>query len=423
MDRIRIEGGKKLMGEVAASGSKNSSLPILFATLLAEGDFVLHKIPNLADTLSTMSLLEVLGCKTEYDLKSGSLKIHRPSNIEKEAPYDIVRKMRASILCLGPLVAKEKEAKVSLPGGCAIGSRPINLHLEALKKMGAEVELKDGYVYARASDGLKGAHIVFDMPTVGGTENILMAACLAQGQTVISNAAREPEVIDLGEALIKMGAKITGLGTSIIEVEGVKALKAIEHEVIADRIEVGTLLIAGAITGGKVKVTECNPEHLEAFLEKLKETGVKISTGERWIEVDASQAPLKPTNITTMPYPGFPTDLQAQFMTLLCACEGVGSVKETIFENRFMHVPELNRLGAEIEINSRTALVKGKKPAFSGTTVMATDLRASASLVLAGLAAEGTTFVKRIYHLDRGYENLENKLAALGAQTFREKDQ
>lgn len=408
------------MGEVKASGSKNSCLPILFASLLAEGEFIFDKVPNLADTLSTMTLLEVLGCKVDY--QAGSLKILRPAVIEKEAPYDIVRKMRASILCLGPLVAKEKTAKVSLPGGCAIGSRPINLHLEALRKMGADVELKDGYVFAEAKEGLKGAHIAFDMPTVGGTENILMAATLANGTTVISNAAREPEVVDLGEMLIKMGAKIKGLGTSIIEIEGVEKLNAIRHEVIADRIEVGTLLIAGAITNGKVKVTECNPEHLEAFLEKLKETGVKVTTGDRFIEVDATANQLKATNITTMPYPGFPTDLQAQFMTLLCACSGVGSVKETIFENRFMHVPELNRLGADIEVNTRTAIVKGKRPAFSGTSVMATDLRASASLVLAGLVAEGTTYVKRIYHLDRGYENLENKLASLGALTLREKD-
>lgn len=420
MDRIKIIGGSQLIGEVKASGSKNSSLPILFASLLAEGKFVFNKVPQLADTLSTITLLEVLGCKVNY--QQGRLEVDRPATIEKEAPYDIVRKMRASILCLGPLVAKEKSAKVSLPGGCAIGSRPINLHLEALKKMGAEVELKDGYVYASAPEGLKGAHIVFDMPTVGGTENILMAAALAKGTTVINNAAREPEVVDLGDVLIKMGAKIKGLGSSIIEIEGVETLNAVEHEVIADRIEVGTLLIAGAITGGKVKVTECNPEHLEAFLEKLKETGVKVETGERWIEVDATQGVLKSTSITTMPYPGFPTDLQAQFMTLLCACEGVGSVKETIFENRFMHVPELNRLGAEIEVNTRTAVVKGKRPAFSGTTVMATDLRASASLVLAGLVAEGTTYVKRIYHLDRGYESLEQKLSSLGAQTHREKD-
>ncbi|MCO5112723.1 MAG: UDP-N-acetylglucosamine 1-carboxyvinyltransferase [Bdellovibrionaceae bacterium] len=420
MDRIKIEGGQKLMGEVKASGAKNSSLPILFATLLAEGKFELNKVPHLADTLSTIALLEVLGCQSDYN--NGRLIIDRPSTIEKEAPYDIVRKMRASILCLGPLVAKEKTAKVSLPGGCAIGSRPINLHLEALKKMGAQVELKDGYVYASAPEGLSGAHIAFDMPTVGGTENILMAATLAKGTTVINNAAREPEVVDLGEMLIKMGAKIKGLGTSIIEIEGVDQLHAVKHEVIADRIEVGTLLIAGAITGGKVKVTECNPEHLEAFLEKLKETGVKVEIGNNWIEVDATLGRLKSTNITTMPHPGFPTDLQAQFMTLLCACEGVGSVKETIFENRFMHVPELNRLGAEIEVNTRTAVVKGKRPAFSGTTVMATDLRASASLVLAGLIADGVTYVKRIYHLDRGYENLENKLASLGAKTQREKD-
>lgn len=420
MERIRVQGGEVLYGEVTASGSKNSCLPIMFSCLLAEGEFEFKKVPDLADTISTISLLEVMGCQATYE--NGNLKINRPAKVLTEAPYDIVRKMRASILCLGPLVAKEKYAKVSLPGGCAIGSRPINLHLEALKKMGAQVELKDGYVLAQAPNGLHGTHIAFDMPTVGGTENILMAATLAKGTTVMSNAAREPEVVDLGEALIKMGAKIKGLGTSIIEIEGVESLKPIQHKVIADRIEVGTLLIAGAITYGKVKVLDCNPEHLEAFLEKLKETGVKVNFGKDWIEVDATANDLKAINITTMPYPGFPTDLQAQFMTLLCACQGVGSVKETIFENRFMHVPELNRMGAEIEINSQTAVVKGNRTGLSGTTVMATDLRASASLVLAGLVAEGTTLVKRIYHLDRGYENLETKLAQLGAKTSREKD-
>jgi UDP-N-acetylglucosamine 1-carboxyvinyltransferase len=420
VDRIAVSGRKKLNGEVAASGAKNSALPILFATLLAEGDNILENVPNLADIHSTNNLLETLGCKINFT--GNRCVIQRPKVIETEAPYDLVRKMRASILCLGPLVAKEGSAKVSLPGGCAIGARPINFHLEALKKLGAKIKLEEGYVYAEAKK-LIGDRVLFDIPTVGGTENILMAATLAQGETVIENAAREPEIIDLANCLIGMGAKIEGAGTSLIRVQGVDQLKPANHKIIADRIEVGTLLIAAGLTLGKVKVTNCEPSHLESFLDKLEESGLKISKGKDWIEADATGLKsLKPVNITTAPYPGFPTDLQAQFMTLMCIADGTSLIQETIFENRFMHVPELLRMGAKININSRLASVLGEPLIFQAATVMATDLRASASLILAGLNAEGTTRVKRIYHLDRGYENLELKLRNLGADVHREKD-
>ena len=337
MDRIAVSGRKKLKGEVAASGAKNSALPILFATLLAEGDNILDNVPNLADIHSTNNLLETLGCKINFT--ANRCVIQRPKVIETEAPYDLVRKMRASILCLGPLVAKEGSAKVSLPGGCAIGARPINFHLEALKKLGANIKLEEGYVFAEAKK-LIGDRVVFDIPTVGGTENILMAATLAQGETVIENAAREPEIIDLANCLIGMGAKIEGAGTSLIRVQGVDQLKPANHKIIADRIEVGTLLIAAGLTLGKVKVTKCDPSHLESFLDKLEESGLKITKGDDWIEADASNLKsLKPVNITTAPYPGFPTDLQAQFMTLMCVADGTSLIQETIFENRFMHVP------------------------------------------------------------------------------------
>jgi UDP-N-acetylglucosamine 1-carboxyvinyltransferase len=420
MDRVKVVGQKKLIGEVAASGAKNSALPILFATLLADGENILNNIPDLADIHSTTNLLATLGC--EINFANNQCKINRPHKIETEAPYDLVRKMRASILCLGPLVAKEKKAKVSLPGGCAIGARPINFHLEALKRLGAKIKLEEGYVYAEA-DQLIGDKVVFDIPTVGGTENILMAATLAKGETVIENAAREPEIIDFANYLIGMGAKIEGAGTSFIHVQGVSELKPANHSIIADRIEVGTLLIAAGLTMGRVKVLNCDPSHLDSFLDKLEETGIKISKGTDWIMADATSInEIKPVNITTAPYPGFPTDLQAQFMTLMCVAQGTSQIQETIFENRFMHVPELIRMGAKINVNSRVATVLGETGAFQAATVMATDLRASASLILAGLSAEGSTRVKRIYHLDRGYEKLELKLNKLGAEVIREKD-
>lgn len=421
VDRIKVVGQKKLLGEVSSSGAKNSALPILFATLLAEGENILANVPDLADIHSTSNLLKTLGCDVEF--KSNKYKIFRPKKIETEAPYDLVRKMRASILCLGPLVAKEQKAKVSLPGGCAIGARPINFHLEALKKLGAEIKLEEGYVFAEAKR-LIGDRVVFDIPTVGGTENILMAATLAKGETVIENAAREPEIIDLANCLNGMGAKIQGAGTSMIHVQGVDQLKPANHKIIADRIEVGTLLISAGLTFGKVKVTNCTPSHLESFLDKLAETGIKITTGKDWIEADATHLKqIKPVNVTTAPYPGFPTDLQAQFMTLMCVADGTSQIQETIFENRFMHVPELVRMGANIQTNLRFATIIGKTNAFQPATVMATDLRASASLILAGLNANGTTRVKRIYHLDRGYEKLEDKLSHLGADVVREKDE
>lgn len=421
MDRIKVNGGKKLKGEVHASGAKNSALPILFATLLAEGKNQLFNVPDLADIHSTSNLLQTLGCKIEF--KNNTYTIVRPQKIETLAPYDLVRKMRASILCLGPLVAVEKKAQVSLPGGCAIGARPINFHLEALKKLGAQIRLEEGYVFAECKQ-LVGDRVIFDIPTVGGTENILMAATLAKGETSIENAAREPEISDLADCLRGMGAQIEGDGTSIIRVQGVDKLKPAQHTIIADRIEVGTLLICAGLTFGKVKVTKCNPEHLKSFLDKLAETGIKIETGKDWIEADASQLKsLNAVNIVTAPYPGFPTDLQAQFMTLMCMTEGTSQIQETIFENRFMHVPELVRMGANIQTHLRTATILGKPKAFQPATVMATDLRASASLILAGLSAQGTTRVKRIYHLDRGYEKLENKLTQLGADVSREKDE
>lgn len=420
MDRIKVIGRNKLSGEVAASGAKNSALPILFATLLAEGENKLTNVPDLADIHSTNNLLENLGCKIEF--KDNKCSITRPAKINTEAPYDIVRKMRASILCLGPLVAKEGAAKVSLPGGCAIGARPINFHLEAMKKLGAKIRLEEGYVFAEAKR-LVGDRVVFDLPTVGGTENILMAATLAKGETVIENAAREPEITDLANCLIGMGAKIEGAGTSVIHVQGMDSLKPTNHKIIADRIEVGTLLIAAGLTLGKVKVTNCDPSHLDSFIDKLAEAGMKMTRGEDWIMADATGIKaLKPVNVTTAPYPGFPTDLQAQFMTLMCVADGTSQIQETIFENRFMHVPELMRMGAKINTTTRIATILGEPNIFQAATVMATDLRASASLILAGLNAEGTTRVKRIYHLDRGYEKLEDKLSSLGANVSREPD-
>ena len=420
MQRICIKGRNKVSGIISASGAKNSSLPILFAGLLAEGESCISNVPHLADIYSAQRLLNKLGCTTEFT--DNEFKILRPSKLQTEAPYDFVRKMRASILCLGPLVAKEGHAKVSLPGGCAIGARPVDQHLKALKKMGADIRLEEGYIFAKCK-ALRGEKIVFDFPTVGGTENTMMAATLASGETCIKNAAKEPEIVDLSEALKGMGAKIEGAGTNVIQIEGVSHLYPIKHQVIADRIEVGTLLITAALTQGQVKVTCCQPRYLDSFLDKLSETGVCINIGENWVEVDARQTPvLSPTNVETSPYPGFPTDLQAQFMTLMCIADGVSYVKETIFENRFMHIPELQRMGAKIQNTLKNASIQGNPQGLQSASVMATDLRASASLILAGLVAKGETKVKRIYHLDRGYEGLENKLESLGAKIWREED-
>ncbi|HPI39160.1 MAG TPA: UDP-N-acetylglucosamine 1-carboxyvinyltransferase [Pseudobdellovibrionaceae bacterium] len=417
MDRMIVQGGSTLQGEVSVSGSKNAALPILFSSLLAPGDHVFENVPQLHDISSTGLLLESLGCKVnqEHDI----YKINVPEKLNIEAHYDLVRKMRASFLCMGPLLARMGTAVVSQPGGCAIGSRPIDLHLDAFRALGAEIENKEGYVHAHSS-ALKGNTFLFETVTVGGTENLLMAAVLAQGKTIIENAAKEPEVVDLADYLIKMGAKIKGHGTSIIEIEGVTRLKPAVHRIIPDRIEAGTLLLAGAITKSELTVKNCIPEHLESFLLKLKESGLQVSTQKNSMTIHPSPT-WKAVDITTAPYPLFPTDLQAQFMSLMTLAEGTSIVAETIFENRFMHVGELIRLGADINPKSRVAVIRGRKNCLTGAPVMATDLRASACLILAGLAAQGETTVSRIYHLDRGYEKLELKLSALGAKIKRVK--
>lgn len=420
MDRLVIKGGIPLLGEVKISGAKNAALPIMFATLLLSNKTVLYNIPNLRDIITTKKLLEILGCAVEYDSEQKKCIIEPPQNPKEEAPYDLVRTMRASVLCLGPLLAKRNSAKVALPGGCAIGVRPVDLHLKALKKMGAEIEVFDGYINARCN-GLKGAHITFDFPTVGGTENVLMAATLAKGETILENAAREPEILDLANFLIKCGAKITGHGTSIIRVQGVESLSGCDYFVMSDRIEAGTYIIAGAITRGEVYIKNAPVWAMDSVLEKLREMGVFIEViDDDKLKVIAKD-PLHGIDIITQPYPGFPTDMQAQFMALMCTAKGTGVIKETIFENRFMQALELMRLGADIKITGDTAIIKGGKK-LKGAPVMASDLRASAALVLAGLAAQGTTIVRRIYHLDRGYEHMEKKLAKLGANIIREKE-
>jgi UDP-N-acetylglucosamine 1-carboxyvinyltransferase len=415
MDKMRVVGGKALRGTVRTSGAKNSALKLLFATLLAEGKHTFHNVPKLMDVDSSAKLLESLGAIVTRTDRTVTVEVKAPGSFE--ANYDLVRKMRASILCLGPLLTKYGQAQVSLPGGCAIGSRPINLHLDGMKAMGAEIELRNGYVHASAKR-LKGTNILFEFATVGGTENIMMAATLAEGVTTIENAAKEPEIVDLANYLKKMGAKIEGAGTSIIKITGVDKLKPAEHTVIPDRIEAGTLIIAGAIAGGDVTVTDCMPEHLEALIAKLREAGYGIETSATSVRV-RSTGGAKCVDITTAPHPGFPTDLQAQFMALMCVSEGVSLITETVFENRFMHVTELQRLGADINPKSRVAVIRGKPGGLEGAPVMATDLRASASLVLAALASRGETIVSRIYHLDRGYEQLELKLASLGATIER----
>ncbi len=412
MDKMIVAPGGALRGEVSASGAKNSALKLLFASLLAEGEHVFKNVPRLKDVESTANLLQSLSCETDWQKDVFKVRVKKPSSVE--AHYDLVRKMRASILCLGPLLTKYGEAVVSLPGGCAIGTRPIDLHLDGMKALGAEIILEEGYVKARAKK-LKGAPILFDTVTVGGTENVMMAATLAEGTTTLENAAKEPEIVDLAEYLIRMGAKISGHGTSVIKIEGVEELKPAEFSVMPDRIEAGTLLIAGAITGGEVTVTNMVPEHIDALLIKLRECGFKISTSGKNSVTVHPQKHFHAVDITTHPYPQFPTDLQAQFMALMTVAEGTSVISETVFENRFMHVQELVRLGADITPKSRVAVVRGKPGGLTGAPVMATDLRASACLVLAGLVAKGETTVGRIYHLDRGYENLEGKLSSLGA--------
>ncbi len=419
MDKIRIIGGQSLQGEVSVSGAKNSALPLIFSTLLAEGEHKLENVPHLQDIRSANALMDSLGCETSLTANTLNIKVNQ--KLETLAHYDQVRKMRASILVLGPLLARFKEARVSLPGGCAIGARPIGMHLDALKKMGAEIEVDGGYVVANAPNGLKGEKIQFPFPTVGGTENIMMAASLAKGQTIIQNAAQEPEIIDLANYLRTMGVHVVGDGTSTIQIEGQTVLKAGQHQVIPDRIETGTLMVAAAITEGKVRIINCSPSHLTSFIKILEQMGVKMEVGDTFIEVSGPKD-CSAIQVTTEPFPGFPTDLQAQLMALMTQASGKSRIIEKVFENRFMHVSELVRLGAKIEIDGHEAIINGEKGHLVGAPVMATDLRASACLILAGLVAQGETMVNRIYHLDRGYENLEGKLASLGANIVRLKE-
>ncbi len=421
MDKIVIQGQKQLQGSVATSGAKNSALPLLFSTLLCDGKHIFKNVPYLQDIISTQTLLEHLGARVYRD---GDLFIvETKMNDSKKAPYDLVRKMRASILCLGPLLARYGEAVVSLPGGCAIGTRPIDKHLDAMKALGAAIDIQEGYVVASSKEKkrLQGATIIFDGVTVGGTENALMAAVLTEGTTVIENAAKEPEIEDLANYLVKMGAKIEGIGTGILRVTGSDRLTPAEHTVIPDRIEAGTLLLAGAITGGEVTVTNCIPAHQDALVAKMREAGFSIDSTEDAITVHKCSG-WRGVDVQTAPYPGFATDMQAQFMALMTQAEGTSILTENIFENRFMHVQELVRMNADITTRTQVAIVRGKKGQLKGAPVMATDLRASASLILAGLAAKGETHVLRVYHLDRGYENLEVKLQKLGANAKRTKE-
>ncbi len=415
MDIIIIKGGKPLKGSVAVSGAKNAALPLLFSSLLAEGEHRFDNVPLLKDIESTELLLNHLNCETQRIGTQMKVTVNQPESLV--APYDIVRKMRASILCLGPLLARYGKAKVSLPGGCAIGSRPINLHIEPLRQLGAQIEIEHGYVIAKAKK-LVGDRIVFDFATVGGTENIMMAATLCKGTTILENVAKEPEISDLARCLRSMGAQIEGEGTSVITIEGVDELKPTDHRVIPDRIEAGTLLLAGAITGGDVKVIDCVPSDVDALINKMTACGFEIDTGVDWMRVKPCDR-WRAVDVNTAPYPGFPTDLQAQFMALMTQADGTSVITERIFENRFMHVQELVRMGAKITPKSQVAVVRGEKAGLSGAQVMATDLRASASLILAGLATADETVVSRIYHLDRGYEKLEVKLQSLGAQIER----
>ena len=414
MKKIVINGGKKLKGEVTISGAKNAALPIIAAGLLCEGKHRITNVPSLVDVKTLGRILVNMG--VSFEATDHEVVIDASALSNPEAPYDLVRTMRASVLVLGPLVARFGKARVSLPGGCAIGARPINLHIAGLQKLGASVEIEHGYVIAKAKR-LRGASITFDTVTVTGTENLMMAAALAEGETVLENAAREPEVVDLAKALVQMGAKIEGAGTDIIRIQGVERLKPMNYRVMPDRIEAGTFVIASAITRGSVVVKNAEPKHLDALLAKVRESGAEVVTSETTIEVKGNKT-ISPVNITTMPYPGFPTDMQAQIMSLMTIAGGTSVINETIFENRFTHVAELRRMGADIQHDGRTAVVKGVSK-LSGAPVMATDLRASASLILAGLAAEGETTISRIYHLDRGYENIEAKLSALGADIRR----
>ena len=428
MDRILIRGGKPLEGEIQISGAKNAALPLMAACLLSEGTLKLSNLPNLADISTMAKLLRKLGVDISKDGDSSNggpgdqngrvFAMTAKDLTHTTAPYDLVRKMRASVLVLGPLLARAGRARVSMPGGCAIGTRPVDMHLQALQQLGAEIDLTEGYIEAKAEKGLTGAHVVFPMVTVGGTENLLMAASLASGETVLANAAREPEVTDLAQCLVAMGAKIGGIGTDTLTIQGVDRLNGAEYAVVPDRIETGTYAFAAAVTGGDLTLTGTRAELLESVIKVLTSAGVEVTPTNNGIRVNRTNGPLLGVDMMTEPYPGFPTDMQAQAMTLMAVAEGASMITETIFENRFMHVPELNRMGADINVHGASAIVRGVK-GLSGAPVMATDLRASVSLVLAGLAAEGETEVNRVYHLDRGYERLEDKLAACGADIQR----
>lgn len=416
MDRLEIRGGRRLDGEVSISGAKNAALPILAAAILADGPVVLTKIPHLNDVTTTVKLLRRMGVEIIFH-DGVRLEVDASGIREFVAPYELVKTMRASILVLGPLLARFGRADVSLPGGCAIGARPVNLHVSGLQAMGADISIDNGYIRARAKR-LRGARLVLDTVSVTGTENLMMAAVLAEGETVIENAAREPEVADLAKFLGQMGARIEGAGNDTIHIQGVDSLAGTTYSVLPDRIESGTYLVAGAITGGRVRINHACPEHLDAVLAKLGEAGARIETGPDWVELDMAGRRPKAVDLRTAPYPAFPTDMQAQFCALNAIAEGAGAITETVFENRFMHAQELQRMGADLVVNGNTAITRGV-PSLTGAPVMATDLRASASLVLAGLAAKGTTVVDRIYHIDRGYECIEEKLAQLGADIRR----
>jgi len=416
MDKLQITGGTPLAGEVRISGAKNAALPILAATLLAQTPVSVGNVPHLQDVTTMIELLGRMGVSVTIDDRM-RVEVDASTINDCVAPYELVRTMRASIVVLGPLLARFGKADVSLPGGCAIGARPVNLHVDGLRAMGADIQIENGYIRAKA-DRLVGTRLVLDTVTVTGTENLLMAATLAKGETIIENAAREPEVVDLANFLSAMGAQISGAGTDCIVVQGVERLTGANYDVLPDRIETGTYLVAGAITGGHVKIKGTRPDHLDAVLLKLREAGAHIDTGDSWIDLDMRGRRLQAVDIRTAPYPAFPTDMQAQFAALNTVAEGVSAVTETIFENRFMHMLEMRRLGADIRIEGNTAIIRGV-PRLTAAPVMATDLRASASLVLAALVAQGTTEIHRIYHIDRGYERIEEKLEQLGAQIKR----
>ncbi len=418
MDKIVIRGGERLIGEMEVSGSKNAVLPLFAASLLAEGENLFHQVPNLMDVRTIIRVLSNLGVKVGKEEKS--YRVDATDISTHEAPYEMVKTMRASILVLGPLVARIGKARVSLPGGCAIGARPVNLHLMGLEALGAKIEIRHGYIEAEAH-GLRGASITFDTPTVTGTENLMMAAAMAKGKTTLQNAAMEPEVMELADVLIKMGAKIKGAGTSVIEIEGVKSLHAIEHTVIPDRIEAGTLMVAAGLTRGNIKLLRCPLHHMEAIVKKLRQSGMEIEPEGDGARVVGNRR-IRSVDVKTLPYPGFPTDMQAQFMVLMSLAKGLSVISETIFENRFIHVSELIRMGADIRIVGNSAIIQGVEN-LSGAPVMASDLRASASLIVAGVGAEGVTEVSRVYHLDRGYEGLDKKLAQLGANIKRIKEE